>query len=197
MPTQGRLVHDLPKGDTPYDSWGRISEAQQYVPPPPYTAIELMQLRQGGVSFSGVLNYRDVSMIDMAIYNTGLQICRQSLYNPEDEILTKGMIFNTISEMKLFLQDYAVYHHRPYTVTHSDRELRYHIMCKNGFPCMWRLTAWKKQSDGKWRISKVVQPHTCMDNKGKEYHPQLIACYFAHRILGLVDKNNDVSVSYL
>jgi hypothetical protein len=34
MPTQGRLVHDLPEGDTPYDSWGRISEAQQYVPSP-------------------------------------------------------------------------------------------------------------------------------------------------------------------
>jgi hypothetical protein len=45
MLTQGRLVHDLPEHDTPYDSWGRISEAQQYVPPPPYIAIELMQLR--------------------------------------------------------------------------------------------------------------------------------------------------------
>jgi hypothetical protein len=27
MSTQGRLVHDLPEGDTPYDSWGRISES--------------------------------------------------------------------------------------------------------------------------------------------------------------------------
>jgi hypothetical protein len=58
MPTLGKLVHDLPEGDMPYDLWGRISEAQQYVPPPPYTATELMQLRQGGVPFSGVPNYR-------------------------------------------------------------------------------------------------------------------------------------------
>jgi hypothetical protein len=36
-----------------------------------------------------------------------------------------------------------------------------------------------------------------LDNKGKEYHPQLTARYHAHRILGLVDKDNDVSVSYL
>jgi hypothetical protein len=43
----------------------------------------------------------------------------------------------------------------------------------------------------------VVQPHTCLDNKRKEYHPQLTARYLARRILGLVDKNNDVSVSYL
>ena len=28
MPAQGRLVIDLPIDDTPYDSWGRISEAQ-------------------------------------------------------------------------------------------------------------------------------------------------------------------------
>jgi hypothetical protein len=87
----------------PYDSWGRISEAQQYVPSPPYTEIEFMQLRQGGVPFSGVPNYRDVSIIDMTVCDTGLQMCRQSLYNPEDEILRKGMIFNTMSEMKLFL----------------------------------------------------------------------------------------------
>jgi hypothetical protein len=45
MPTQGRLVHDLLEHDAPYDPWGRISEAQQYVSPPSYTAAELMQLR--------------------------------------------------------------------------------------------------------------------------------------------------------
>ena len=58
MPPQGRLVTDLLEDDTPYDSWARISEAQQYVPPPPYTAIEFMQLRSMNVPFSGVLNYR-------------------------------------------------------------------------------------------------------------------------------------------
>jgi hypothetical protein len=83
----------------------------------------------------------------MAVCDTGLQMCRQSLYNHEDEILSKGMIFNTMSEMKLFLQNYVVYHHRPYNVTHSNRELRYLVICKNGFPCMWRLNAWKRQSD--------------------------------------------------
>jgi hypothetical protein len=45
MPTQGRLVHDLPEDGAPYfDSWGRISEAQYYVAPPPYTKAKLMQL---------------------------------------------------------------------------------------------------------------------------------------------------------
>ena len=72
MLAQGRLVTDLPADDTSYDSWGRISEAQQYVPPPPYTATELEQLRSMNVPFRGVPNYRDVSMMDMAVYDTDL-----------------------------------------------------------------------------------------------------------------------------
>jgi hypothetical protein len=74
-------------------------------------------------------------MVHMAVCDIGLQMCAESLYNYEHVILQKGMIFNTMSEMKLFLQDYVVYHHRPYLVTHSDKNLRYHITCKAGFPC--------------------------------------------------------------
>jgi hypothetical protein len=77
-------------------------------------------------------------MTDMAVCDTSLQMCSNSLYDHENIILEKGMIFNTMS-MKLFLQDYVAFHHRPYNVTHSDQELRYHITCKNG--CMWRLNA--------------------------------------------------------
>jgi hypothetical protein len=73
MLAQGRLVIDLPEDDTPYDSRARISKAQQYVPPDPYTVIELMQLRSVNIPFSGVLNYRDVSMTDMAVCD---MICR-------------------------------------------------------------------------------------------------------------------------
>ena len=94
------------------------------------------------VPFRGISNYKDVSMMDMAVCDTGLQMCRKSLYDHEKEILSKGMIFNTMSEIKLFLQDYIVYHHRPYNVTHSDQELRYHVICKNY--CMWRLNARKR-----------------------------------------------------
>jgi hypothetical protein len=88
-----------------------------------------MQLRSMNVPFSGVLNYRDVNMTNMVVCDINLQMYRKSLYDHENIILSKGMIFNTMSEMKLF-QNYAVYHHRPYTVTHLDQELRYHVICK-------------------------------------------------------------------
>ena len=65
MLAQGRLVTDLLEGGTPYDSWGRIGGASQYVPPPPYTATELEQLRSMNVPFRGIPNYRDVSMTNM------------------------------------------------------------------------------------------------------------------------------------
>ena len=43
----------------------------------------------------------------------------------------------------------------------------------------------------------MVQPHTCQSNEGQEIHPQLTARYLARRILGLVDANCDILVSYL
>ena len=87
---QGRLVTDLPANDTPYDSWGRISEAQQYVPPPPYTATELEQLRSMNVPFRGVLNYRDINMTDMAVCDTGLQMCRNHCMTMRKKPLERG-----------------------------------------------------------------------------------------------------------
>ena len=57
---------------TPYDSWVRLSEAQSFMPPEPYTEIELMQLRSVNIPFSGVPNSRDISMTDMAVCDTGL-----------------------------------------------------------------------------------------------------------------------------
>ena len=43
----------------------------------------------------------------------------------------------------------------------------------------------------------MVQPHTCLSNEGNEGHAQLSAPYLAHRILGLVDEDSDLSVSML
>ena len=55
----------------------------------------------------------------------------------------------------------------------------------------------ERDSDGKWRISKVVEHHTCLINRGKENHQQLTARYLVRRIFGLVDDNNDISSMYV
>ena len=90
MPVQGGLVTDVLEKATPYESWVGLSEALPYVPPEPYIATELMQPRSMNVPFSGVLNYRDVRMTHMAVCHTKLQMCRKSLYDHEDQILSMG-----------------------------------------------------------------------------------------------------------
>ena len=125
MPVQGSLATDNAEYDAPFDSLATFSDAQPYAPPPPYTARELMQLSAVNIAYSGVSNYRDVSMTDMAVCDTGLQMCRESMYNHENEIISKGMLFDTLPELKLFLENYVVHHHRSYTVTHSNKNVLY------------------------------------------------------------------------
>jgi hypothetical protein len=79
----------------------------------------MRQLRSVHVHVPSVPNYMDISMTDKAICDTGLKLARESVYDLNNEIISKGMIFNTLNELKLFLQDYAMKHHKPYTVTHS------------------------------------------------------------------------------
>jgi len=129
MPVQGRLATD---DEVPYGSFIRLSEAQPFVAPDPYTQAELMQLRSVNVPFSGVPNYRGVSMTDEAVCDTGLHMCMESMYNHEHELLSKGMLFNTLSELKLFMENYAVHHHRPFYVTHSYHKTLYYVACKRG-----------------------------------------------------------------
>ena len=62
-----------------------------------------METREGNQPFSGVPNYMDVSLTDMAVCDIGLQMCRNSLYNHENRILRKGMVYDTMLEMTLFL----------------------------------------------------------------------------------------------
>lgn len=57
---------------THYDWWVRLSGARQYIPAKPYIATEMMQLRSVNVPYSGVPNYRDISMTDEAVCDTSL-----------------------------------------------------------------------------------------------------------------------------
>jgi hypothetical protein len=101
--TQGTLATGYPGDGVEYEGWGRVREAQHYVAPPSYTSAELTQLREAGLPFTGVPNYKHVSISHMAVCDMGLQMCKKSLYNHKNVILKKGMLFNTTSEIKFFL----------------------------------------------------------------------------------------------
>jgi hypothetical protein len=75
------------------------------------------------------------------------------LINYDNLIIWKGIIFKTIETMKIWLVEYAMFHHRPFLVKHSDENKRYVLTCHRGCPWIVRIRTGK---DGSWRITSVV-----------------------------------------
>jgi hypothetical protein len=79
----------------------------------------------------------------------------------------KGFLFKTMEAMKICLVEYVVLHHRRFIVKHSDENKRYIITCHRG--CPWTVCA-RKVKDDSWRITSIVQPHTCFTNVDDRKH---------------------------
>ena len=104
-----------------------------------YNDDELRQLKAGHVEVPSVPNFMDISTVDEAICDTGLMLLANEVLDSKEVEIKKGMVFDKLEHLKYFLMDYAVRFHRPYYVTHSDKNKRYTVLCKNG--CQWGLWA--------------------------------------------------------
>jgi hypothetical protein len=89
------------------------------------------------------------------------------LINHDNVIIRKGIIFKTMEAMKIWLVKYAVFHHHLFMFKHSDENKCYIVTCHRG--CPWTVHA-RKGKDGTWRITSVVQPHTCLTNVDDRRH---------------------------
>jgi hypothetical protein len=54
----------------------------------------------------------------------------------QEEVIKKGQMFETLDAVKLFFQEYAVRHHRPYYIAKSNKNVRYIIKCQI-LSCSW------------------------------------------------------------
>lgn len=100
-------------------------------------------------------------------------------------IIKKGLVFKNMSALKTWLREYAIVHNRPYKVKNSDAQRRYTIKCeKEG--CDWSLCARKVKDSEKFRITRVIGPHTCSSAELDEKHRQLNSKFIAACILPLV-----------
>jgi hypothetical protein len=81
-------------------------------------------------------NDRGFSRIDRAICDSTMLFTKGIMFTTKPVIHEK-MLFDSLDELKFFLADYVVKHYRPFTIFHSDRNLRYEVMCKQG--CMWHV----------------------------------------------------------
>jgi hypothetical protein len=154
-----------------------------------YNEEELRQLKAVHVEVPSVPNFMDISMVDQAVCDTGLSLLDESVLE-----IKKGSVFDTLDHLKYFLMDYAVRYHRPYYVSHCEKNKRYTVLCKHS--CGWGVWARKLRND-KWKIRNVKQPHTCRTSRAKGEHGQNTGRYLGRRLVGIVRADSDTSVSSL
>ncbi|KAF8686823.1 hypothetical protein HU200_043323 [Digitaria exilis] len=157
------------------------------------TPLELRQLKAVNVQVSEVPIFH--SNPSKAYCDSGLRL------NPLDpdsgeQFIEKGMRFDSLEDLKFFLRDYSMRHHSPYNVVHSNKEERYTVTCQQ--MCPWKVWARPIPDErGKWKITKVKQPHTCGSSVVSQDHSQCTARYIATRIASLTYADPDVSVATL
>jgi hypothetical protein len=105
------------------------------------------------------------------------------LINHDNIIIRKGIIFKTMEVMKIWLAEYAVFHHRPFMVKHSDENKRYVVTCHHG--CPWIVRA-RNGKDYSWRITSVVQPHTYLTNVDDRKHAQLSLRFISEKLVNII-----------
>jgi hypothetical protein len=107
------------------------------------------------------------------------------LINHDNVIIRKGIIFKTMEAMKIWLAEYAVFHHHPFMVKHSDENKLYVFTYRRA--CPWAVRA-RKGKDCNWMITSVIQPHTCLTNVDDMNYAQL-SFRFISQILVNIIKN--------
>ena len=140
---------------------------------PQFTSVELRQLKAVHVDVPTVPIFHSVPREGYC--DSGLRFASVEPDSGE-QLIEKGMIFDSLEELKFFLSDYSVRHHRPYDVVHSSAKLRYTVQCQQG--CPWKVWSRPVADDRvKWRITNVKQPHTCGTSEVSQEHSQCTARY--------------------
>jgi hypothetical protein len=127
---------------------------------------------------SEMLDCRDLSQAHQTIAD-GLRFDDSVPLINHDNII----IFKTMEAMKIWLAEYVVFHHHPFMVKHSDENKRYVLTCRRG--CPWTVRT-RKEKDCSWRITSVVQPHTCLTNVDDMNHTQLSFRFISQRLVNII-----------
>jgi hypothetical protein len=106
-----------------------------------------------------------------------------SLLNHDNVIIWKDIVFKTTETMKIWLVEYVTFHHRPFVIKHSDENKCYVIICQRC--CHWTIRA-RKGKEGSWRITSVVQPHTCSTNVDGRKHMQFSSTFISQRVINII-----------
>jgi hypothetical protein len=76
-----------------------------------------------------------------------------------------------------------VFYHCHFMVKHSDENKRYVLTYHHGYP--WIVHA-RKGKDCSWRITSVIQPHTCLMSVDDMNHAQLSSRFISQRLVNII-----------
>jgi hypothetical protein len=82
---------------------------------------------------------------------------------------------------------------RPYKVLNSYVERCYTVVCDKEH-YLWRVYARKQQVSGKWKITRVVGPHTCSSHDLSAKHQQLTSILIAKRLMKVLQGEPNMKV---
>lgn len=93
-------------------------------------------------------------------------------------IIQKGIVFEDMSALKLWLQEYVVVHNRLFQVKNSYAKQRYTIKCEVA-GCAWKVCACKLKVSERFRITSVSGAHTCGSSEPNQKHWQLTSKFIS------------------
>jgi hypothetical protein len=96
---------------------------------------------------------REEDMYDMeAIVVPRPQTAEEEKINPRAKpLIYPGLMFSSMLDMKIWMQEYAVRHYRPFIVHKSDKSKRFVLWCENREQqgCPWKVCARPTNQDGR------------------------------------------------
>jgi hypothetical protein len=104
-----------------------------------------------------------------------------------------GLLFKDLPTLRRWLQEYSMNRKWPFKVRHSYAERRYTVVCEVS-ECNWRVCARRQKETGKFKITKIVGPHTCAQTELSSKHRQLTSTLIAKRILGILKGQPNLKV---
>jgi hypothetical protein len=93
-----------------------------------YSEEELRALKAKVINLQDYLNNKDISHIESAICDSAI-VDDEGNQRVGEEVTKMRQLFETLDAVKLFFQDYALHHHRPYYVAKSNKDVRYIMRC--------------------------------------------------------------------
>jgi hypothetical protein len=76
-----------------------------------------------------------------------------------------------------------MFHHHPFMIKHLNENKRYVLTCHHG--CPWIIRT-RKGKDCSWRITSVVQSHTCLMNVDDMNRAQLSFRFISQRLVNII-----------